>query len=151
MNVRTKSIATVGSLACLMIVVISVAILRGPIPVGQAPGVALAVWPSEQDGENGQIVTFTVIVKNAGTIPDNYELTVEDNTGWSPTLDDDFFWNVMPGENYATTLRVSIPGEAVSGTEDNIIITVISQADSQVSVKNSCRVHVAGLWDAKMN
>ncbi len=142
MNVRTKSVVTVGLLACFMVVVILVAILRGPIPAGQAPRVTVAISPSEKDGENGQIITFTVTVTNTGTISDNYGLTIEDDTGWNPTLDDDFFWNVMPGENYATTLRVSIPGDAVSGTEGNVTITVISQVDPQVSFENSCRVHV---------
>lgn len=142
MNVRTKSIVTVGLFACFMVVVILVAILRGPIPAGQALGVAVAISPSEKDGENGQIITFTVTVTNTGTISDNYGLTVEDNTGWNLTLDDDFFRSVMPGENYATTLRVSIPGDAVSGTKSNVTVTVVSQVDPQVSVENSCRVHV---------
>lgn len=140
MDVRTKSIVTVGLFACFMAVVILIAILRGPIPLAKT--MTLVISPSEQDGENGQITTFAVTVTNTGTVSDNYGLTVKDNTGWNPTLDDDFFGNVMPGENYATILRVSIPGDAVSGTEGNVTITVVSQLDPQVSVENSCRVHV---------
>lgn len=142
MSVRTKSIVTVSSLTCLMVVVILVAILRGPIPVGQAPEVTVAISPSEQDGENGQIVTFTVTITNLGNISDNYDLSVSDNAGWSLTLDENLFEDVAPNDNRATTLSITIPVSAESCTYDRGTVTVTSQVDPQVSAENSCRVHV---------
>jgi cysteinyl-tRNA synthetase len=140
MNVRTKSIVTVGSLACLMVVVISVAILRGPIPLTKTT--TLVISPIEQDGENGQIVTFTVTVTNTGTISDNYDLSVSDNAGWGLTLDSYLLEDVAPDGSQVTTLTVTIPGSAENCTYDRVTVIVTSRVDPKVSAENSCGVHV---------
>ena len=100
------------------------------------------ISPSENSAENGQSVTFTVMVKNIGVLADNYTLENIDNQGWPLVLDDYSFENVPPGENCETKLTVWIPENAIGCTRDNIMIIATSQGDPSVSDNENCIVHV---------
>jgi uncharacterized membrane protein len=86
----------------------------------------------------GSELSFTVGVKNTGNITDSYDLTVLDNLGWNPSLAENSFENVAPGENRTTTLTVSIPDNADPGTEDNITVTATSRENASVSRSATC-------------
>jgi len=112
--------------------------------IGQAQAVVapfdvrISISPSQNQGVNGQTVTFTVTVKNMGINTDNYDLTVIDNDNWRPTLDNNRFEDVLSGDNRTTMLRVSIPGDAPPSTYDNITVTATSQGDPEMEKNASC-------------
>ena len=85
--------------------------------------VKVMISPPENGAENGQ-VSFTVTVKNAGSVEDNYELAVGDND-WVVELDDNSF-QIAPGKIQTTTLTVTIPDNAALGTWDDITVTASS-------------------------
>jgi hypothetical protein len=102
-------------------------------------GVEVIISPSENSGLPGDNVTYLVMVKNIGeNLKDNYGLAVDDNAGWSPILDNNFFANLAPAENRITTLHVTIPSDAMGGAIDSITVTATSQNDNTVSGQASC-------------
>jgi uncharacterized membrane protein len=106
-------------------------------------GVKVQVTPSVQENVRRENVTFTVTVKNTGNVLDNYTLTVGDNENWGPKLDDNLFVNIAPGDNRTTTLRVTVPENAVPSTEDSIKVTATSRTDNTIKDNDSCIVRVA--------
>jgi uncharacterized membrane protein len=104
------------------------------------PGVDVSISPPENSGPLGATLEYIVTVKNTGTVKDNYTLTPSDDAGWSLSLSKNRFENVLPGENRTAMLNVTIPGDAVPSTEDNITVTVTSDAgasDSDVCIAHA--------------
>jgi len=103
-------------------------------------GVSVSISPSENSGFPEATLTYTVIIKNTSEVVDNYTLTVSDNISpsWNPTLDNENFYDVGPGENVQTTLRVTIPVDAKHGAEDTITVTATSQENENIRDNDSC-------------
>jgi parallel beta-helix repeat protein len=107
-----------------------------------------SISPSSQAGWLGDNLKYTVMVKNRGTINDNYYLVVNDNASpsWGPTLDNNLFLNVGPGENRTTTLRVAVPENEELATLDKITVTATSQVDNRISESAEAIATVSGVW-----
>jgi uncharacterized membrane protein len=101
----------------------------------------VSVSPSYQSRPRGENLTYEVTVKNLGWENRSYTLSVSDNDNWGPTLLENLLENVPPGENGTTTLRVKISENAMPCTEDNIIVTVTSRDNTEVSKNISCIAH----------
>jgi len=112
-------------------------VITGSLSGGMAVNVSIS--PSENSGMPETTLTYTVVTKNMGTAADNYILTVIDNENWGPTLDDNLFLNVGPGENGTTTLRVTVPVDADDGAEDLITVTATSQENENIRDNDSCK------------
>jgi uncharacterized repeat protein (TIGR01451 family) len=95
--------------------------------------VEVSISPKSKTGAPGGTLTYTIFVKNTGNVADSYSLTVSDNAGWGPTLSENLLEDVQPTENETVTLSVTIPDNAFSGAEDEIIVTATSQTDNTVS------------------
>jgi hypothetical protein len=99
----------------------------------------VSISPASQVRIPGSTLNYTVTVANIGNVDnDNYVLTVTDNENWAPTLDENRFENVSPGENRTTTLRITIPENAAADINDNISVTVRSQEDTNVTDTATC-------------
>jgi uncharacterized repeat protein (TIGR01451 family) len=112
--------------------------------VGVAPplyGVEVSISPSENEGSPGDTVTFTVTVTNLGSAQDDFNLTVDDDLSWGPTLDENLLANLTAGDSQTTTLRVTIPENAAACTRDNITVMATSQGDNTVYAEGSCTAH----------
>jgi hypothetical protein len=103
-----------------------------------ARGVNVTISPGENGGMPNETLTYRVTVKNTGDIRDGYVLTVSDNMNWGPKLSDNRFENVQPGENRVTTLTITIPGGAVHGARDNIVVVATSLINAGVKDSASC-------------
>jgi len=101
----------------------------------------VSISPSENSALPAENLTYTVTVTNVGAFEDNYYLTVSDNENWNLTLSENFLENVGAGENRIVTLRVTIPGNAIGCTRDNITFTAASMGDNEVSISDSCIAH----------
>jgi uncharacterized membrane protein len=105
-------------------------------------GVKLFISPSENIQPPGGIATFEIIVKNIGNTIDNYRLkaTESASTGqsWKPTLGENFFEDVAPGENRTTTLTVTIPSGIEQGDWSTVYVKVTSQTDNSIYDFPSC-------------
>jgi uncharacterized membrane protein len=106
-------------------------------------GVDVMISPGYLSGAPGSDLSYTVNVINNGNVSDNYDLMVSDNSGWSPTLDDNQFVNVAPGDNMMTTLRVTVPENAVPFTNDNIVVRATSVENENILAESSCIAHAA--------
>jgi len=100
--------------------------------------------PKLKEGRPGDNITFPVVITNTNmeNAADNYTLTVIDDAGWSPRLDNYLFENVSMGDSRETMLRVTIPENASLGMMDNLKITATSGRDPTISTSDSCSVLV---------
>jgi uncharacterized membrane protein len=116
--------------------------------VSVAQGVDISISPSYQSGSPRSVLSYTITITNTGNVLNSYTLTVDDNENWGPTLDENLFRNVAPGENRQTTLRVTVPDNAVPGTDDNI---VVAAAGTGVTDSDSCIAHVGIARDVRVS
>jgi hypothetical protein len=110
-------------------------------------GVNVFISPEENSGPPGETIDYTVTVKNAGNVSDNYLLTVSDDLGWGPVVEDNLL-EVPAGGNGLTTLSVTIPDTATLGTEDNIIVVATSMENTEIRDNDSCTGHVVSWMGA---
>jgi len=106
-------------------------------------GVSVVISPSSASGAPKQTLTYVVVVKNTGGVKDSYSLSVADTLGWRPTLSDNSFENVLPGEERSTALSVTVPENASTDAEDEITVRATSEVDPDVSGSAQCRA-IAG-------
>jgi len=108
---------------------------------GARRGVKVSISPSPQSAPAGTKLSYTVTLRNTGNVPDNYALTASDDAGWVLSLSENRFENVAENRDRTATLNVTIPGDAVPCTEDNIRVTATSLKDSAVENSASCTAH----------
>ena len=99
--------------------------------------VSVSILPSENSASPGENVSFIVTVWNNGEDDDNYNLTADDNAGWSLYIENEVL-EVPGGENRTTKLTVTIFKNALAYSEDNILVTATSQTDDTVTNSASC-------------
>ena len=103
----------------------------------ESRGVEVYISPSRDTAEPGKTLTFTVTVRNTGSVPDNYNLTVSDDAGWGATLAQNLL-TVPAGVNRTTTVSVKVPSDAVENESTEITVAATSQAAPTVSDSASC-------------
>jgi len=102
-------------------------------------GVEISISPSSQSGTPGTTLTYTVTVRNTGTVTEDYNLSKTFTRGWNLTLPSSV---VVPyGENRQVTLTVGIPATAENCTRDNITVTATSSENVAVSDSANCVAH----------
>jgi len=105
-------------------------------------GVDVSISPRYQAAMHGSTVNYTVTVKNTGNVEENYILTKSDDKGWGDNVVlDDNWLVVLPRGDGNTTLRVTIPSEAVPCTQDNITVTATSKDNDMIKDNGSCIAH----------
>jgi len=93
-------------------------------------GVSITISPGYLEGlPGGTLKPYEVKVTNMGKLDDNYTLTATDNSSWGLTIsgfDVDNKLEDVPGffNSRTVTLSVNVPGDAVPGMVDNVLITV---------------------------
>jgi parallel beta-helix repeat protein len=103
--------------------------------------VDVSISPPENSGLPGENVTFTVTVKNTGTIEDNYTLDNSDDQGWPLKLDNTII-TVPANESRTTSLTVTLPENAMLYTYDHIMISATSKENAEVRDNASCIARV---------
>ncbi|MDI6820306.1 MAG: hypothetical protein QMC89_05320 [Candidatus Hodarchaeaceae archaeon] len=103
----------------------------------------VSISPSHQSGRPGETLSYDVVVKNIGGIEDNLLLSASDTQGWTLVLAPGRFDGVEVGGERTAALEVTIPGDAIPGTIDNITVMVTSEGDSTKSDSEVCRAQVA--------
>jgi uncharacterized membrane protein len=105
---------------------------------------SIAISPPQNGALKGRTLEYTVTLFNRSTdlaLRDNYTLRFTDNAGWGGNISfypKNRIENVLTSKDNFVTLRVTIPEDAVPGTQDNIIVTARSDADNAVESSASC-------------
>ena len=100
-------------------------------------GVSVSISPSEDSGEPGTTLTYTVTIVNEGDAEDTYDLTVTDALAWGATVSPTPL-TIATGDSDTATVRVTIPDGTAGGTEDEITVEATSRTDSTVSDSAIC-------------
>ena len=108
--------------------------------------VDVSISPSYQSGLPGTLLTYNVTITNTGNALDTYELTTSDNAGWFPVVSPASI-GLSPSASGNATLRVIVALDAISSTQDNMIVTATSQLDDTVSSSASSIAHAVTITD----
>ncbi len=96
--------------------------------------IALVDPPIAETGEPGEIVQFTVGVRNVGNIVDEYSIDVTSDLGWDVSTDTKGSVTAQPGELVYLAFEVTIPITAGDEETDILSYTVTSFGEPSVSV-----------------
>jgi uncharacterized repeat protein (TIGR01451 family) len=108
----------------------------------EGPGVSVSISPGSQSGANGATLNYTVTVTNTGLVIDNFNLSVGDNAGWGPNVNNSVL-TIAPGaSDNSTTLSVTIPSNAIGGTTDLLWVQATLQLDNTVKDNESATAQV---------
>ena len=98
------------------------------LTVAHIYGASVTAAEAAQAAEPGNVVAYALTVHNSGTITDSYTLTLGGNT-W--TADAPANVGPIPVRGSTTvTVSVTIPGDALPGSRDTVIVTATSQTDT---------------------
>jgi hypothetical protein len=106
---------------------IAVDTVRVVVPV--EAGVILAP-DFEEDASAGDVLTFTHMLTNTGTITDAFDMTL--STGWGSLVTSTPI-TVAQSIMERVHIRVAVPADAVSGTVHTVTVTATSRLDPSVS------------------
>ena len=89
---------------------------------GVAVGVVeVTISPTSKDGKPGDDVTYSVTVKNTGTLDDSYSLTATNTAGWSSSISP-LTLTLDAGDSGTATVTVTIPSSAAVGASTTITV-----------------------------
>ena len=95
-------------------------------------GVELTPPTAQQTGYSGDVMTYTLTVRNTGERSDTYTLSKVGNT-WPTTLSVPSVGPLAPNATAQFSVTVQVPFTALSGTQDVATITACSTGDPTVS------------------
>jgi len=105
--------------------------------------VEVFVSPESRIGTLREALTYTVLVKNTGSIADTYTLSAVGEAGWSVNIEPTSL-TLDAGASGTATLSVVVPPDAVEGTS-TINVSATSVGDSAVTGSDTCRTIVTGV------
>jgi len=101
-------------------------------------GAIVSIYPKTKSGDNGENLTFNVVVTNSGKDTDNFTIEVVENE-WACSLSANSTGNLGSWQtDNSVTLTVTVPGDASYGESDNITVKATSQSDPTVSDNYYC-------------
>jgi uncharacterized membrane protein len=103
----------------------------------QVYGVQVSISPSEDNGQPGETLTFTVTVTNTGEVTDTYDLTASDDAVWGAQLDENVL-TILASGNTTVTVSVTVPSGASDGDSTMITVTATSRGDPTKSDSATC-------------
>ena len=102
------------------------------------PGVDVSISPEFKADENGKNITYTVTVKNTGSVSATYNLeNTPENTDWTCSLSPTSLTIAGKSEN-TTTLTVTIPAGAEEHDSTVITVTAKKSDDENITDNDDC-------------
>ena len=96
-------------------------------------------------GAKGTEVTATFYVANLSDSNDTYDINVSDTLGW-PLGPITLTETIIAGQSNQILINVSIPLDALNGTEDEIILTATSASNPTATDSATLKVTVGEIW-----
>jgi len=111
-------------------------------------GVEISISPGYGRGPQGSTLTYTVTIKNKGTVAENFALSATSVAGWSPSVEPASL-TLAPGASGEATLKVVIPLTASKDTSVPVMVRATSTEDPTVSASGTCRAIVGAVAEKK--
>jgi len=93
-----------------------------PPPPGK--GVVVAIMPASQSGDPGEVLNFSVTVRNTGENRDTFSLGATDTKGWDLTLENESI-TLDGGASRTIGLSIEIPDGAADGDSTTITVRAV--------------------------
>ena len=107
--------------------------IRAPLP----RSVEVSISPGSRSGLPGTSFSYTVTVKNTGSIDDTYTLSAVGAEGWSVSIEPTSLI-LAAGATGEATLSVVVPPDAEEGTVMTTTVSATSQGDPTVIETDTC-------------
>lgn len=101
------------------------------VSIAERHGATILPSPSIEFGDPGEVVTHTLRLTNIGDTPDTFTLTLGASV-WSTSISTSAL-TLDPGGAADINVQVLIPGDAISGDEDGVELTAVSQYPATTS------------------
>ena len=98
--------------------------------------VEVSISPGSKSGAPGETLTYTITVKNTGSIADTYTLSAVGEAGWSVSIEPTSL-TLDAGALDTATLSVVVPPDAVEGTS-TVDVSAISVGNPAVTDSDTC-------------
>ncbi len=109
-------------------------------------GVSLSVNPTSATVQPGNSATYTITVKNIGTLQDTFDLSTSSvATGWSASLSENSV-TLNAGATTTVTLTVTAPSTANNGDSQSVTVTAVSEGNSSKSDSVTTTTTVATIY-----
>ncbi len=79
----------------------------------------------------GEVVTYTHMLVNSGSITETFDLSYLSSEGWTPAFSGPV--TLGPGASLEVVVVLSVPTDTISGTVDTLTLTATSQTDASVT------------------
>jgi len=99
--------------------------------------VEVSISPGSRSGLPGTSFSYTVTVKNTGSIDDTYTLSAVGAEGWSVSIEPTSLI-LAAGATGEATLSVVVPPDASEGTSITVTVSATSQGDPTVIETDTC-------------
>jgi len=93
-----------------------------PPPPGK--GVVVTITPASQSGDPGEVLNFSVTVRNTGENRDTFGLGATDTKGWDLTLENESI-TLDGGASRTIGLSIEIPDDAADGDSTTITVRAV--------------------------
>ena len=107
--------------------------IRAPLP----RSVEVSISPGSRSGLPGTSFSYTVTVKNTGSIADTYTLSAVGAEGWSVSIEPTSL-TLDAGASGTATLNVVVPPDAEEGTVMTTTVSAKSEGDPTVIETDTC-------------
>lgn len=98
-----------------------------------------------QAGAQGTPITYTLAIKNTGTVSDTYSLALS-GASWSTFIDGPTIVSLAAGANSEVTVVVSVPQDAATADMDIVTLTATSQGNPLITDSSELTT-IAGIFN----
>ena len=102
-----------------------------------------SISPGSKSGAPGETLTYTITVKNTGSIADTYTLSAVGAQGWSVSIEPDSL-TLAAGATGEAALSVVVPPDASENDSITVTVSAISVGNPSVTDSDTCGTVVKG-------
>ena len=94
----------------------------------------LVLYPNDsKTGKAGEVVTYTLHLKNTSSLADSYTLAIKNYSNWLVEPQDIETPSIAPQEEFTFNVKVTIPADAKPGDQSITEVTAFSGSDASVN------------------
>jgi uncharacterized repeat protein (TIGR01451 family) len=102
-----------------------------------AHGVSVTPQVETRNGPPGEMVEYTLVVKNTGNVTDSFNVSLGNTPVWTPIIDPLAITNLAPGATATVSVKVTIPPSTPYGQTDVVEVVITSTGDPAKTITST--------------